>query len=166
VTPEEILQGLRDIHLPETAGSAASINLVLWPLALVLLAALAVLWLIRKRRSRWRRDYAADLDRIENIANTEGANEGWRQLAVLMKRLAMHGRARSDIAKLSGEPWLQRLDDLLGVDLFATGPGRGLATFPYLGAPLDKDVSGRMKTDLAATLSKLRTHYPGRGTAG
>lgn len=165
MTPDQILADLRDIHLPETAAGAANVNLVLWPLILVLLAALSVAWLIWRRRSIWRRDFLDDLSRIEETAKEQGGSEGWARLARLLKRLALQRQGRPDIARLSGEPWLQQLDDLVGNDLFTNGPGRGLITFPYLGGPLDDDVSRRMGADLKATIDTLRRQFPRHGMA-
>jgi hypothetical protein len=156
VTPKQILAGLRDIHLPEAAGGAAAVDLVLWPLALVLLISLLVAWLIWRRRSIWRRDFFHHLDQIEDAMNERGGIEGWTKLAHLVRRLAIQHQGRSEIAGLSGEPWLERLDDVVGSDLFTKGPGRGLIKFPYLGSDLDDDTARRMGDDLKATIEALR----------
>lgn len=159
MTPDQIIADLRDIHLPEAAASAASVDLVLWPLVLVVLAALTVAWLIWRRRSAWRLDFFDELDRIDDIAVKQGGREGWAKLALLLKRLAIQRLGRHDVAALSGEPWLKQLDDLVGSDLFTEGPGQGLITFPYLAASADR----RMVDDLKATIEALRHQLPRRG---
>jgi len=163
VTPEQILADLRDIHLPEMARDAAANDLVLWPLALVLLATALVLWFIWRRRSIWRRDFFHHLDQIEDTAREHGEIEGWAKLAHLLRRLAIQHQGRFEIARLSGEPWLQRLDDVVGSDLFTNGSGRGLITFPYLGADLDDDTVRRMGDDLKTTVETLRNRIPRHG---
>ena len=165
MTPEQILAGLRDIHLPEATGGAAGGDLVLWPLGLVLLAALLAAWLIWRRRSIWRRDFVHHLDQIEDAMKERGGIEGWTKLARLVRRLAIQHRGRAAIAGLSGEPWLERLDDVVGSDLFTKGPGRGLITFPYLASDLDDDTARRMGDDLRATIEALRKRTIRRGMA-
>jgi hypothetical protein len=166
VTPEQILADLRDIHVPEAAASAATAGLVLWPLVLVLLAALAIAWLIWRRRSIWRREFADDLRRIEETAGTGGDSQGWARLGALLKRLAVQGRGRSEVARLNGEPWLRQLDAIFATDLFTKGPGRGLITFPYRADDLDDETARRSGADLEATIRRLRSRPPRHGMAG
>ncbi|MGI9494130.1 MAG: DUF4381 domain-containing protein [Geminicoccaceae bacterium] len=165
MTPKQILAGLRDIHLPEATSDAAAVDLALWPLVLVLLAALLIAWMIWRRRSIWRRDFIHHLDRIEDTMKEQGEIEGWTGLARLVRRLAIQHQGRSEIAGLSGEPWLERLDDVVGSDLFTKGPGRGLITSPYQGADLDDDTARRMGDDLKATIEALRKRTFRYGTA-
>ncbi len=166
MTPEQILAGLRDIHLPEATSGTATSDLVLWPLALVLLAGALVAWLIWRRRSIWRRDFFHHLDQIEATAEERGDIEGWAKLANLLRRLAIQHQGRPEIARLNGEPWLQQLDDVVGADLFTNGPGRGLITFPYLGTDHDDDTARRISDDLKATIEILRHRIPRHGLAG
>ena len=121
MTPEQILADLRDIHFPETTADAAFSELVLWPLALVFLTVIIVAWLIWRRRSLWRRDFYQELNRIEQIVDQHGEAEGWARLSRLLRRFAIQRQSRAEIAGLSGEPWLQRLDDVVGADLFTNG---------------------------------------------
>lgn len=165
MTPDQILADLRDIHLPEIEAGAITAHLVLWPLVLVLLAALVVAWLIWRRRTLWQRDFTEELKKIEHIAEERGEGEGWAGLAYLLKRLAIQKLGRADVAALSGEPWLRQLDDLTGSDLFTNGPGRGLVTFPYLEHDIDEGAAGRMREDLKATIGELRDRPPRHGVA-
>lgn len=166
MTPDQILAGLRDIHLPEMETAAATGNLVLWPLALVLLTGLAVVWLIWRRRSIWHRDVVEGLDQIEKTVDHGNEEEGWAKLALLLKRLAIQRQTRHEIAALSGECWLERLDDLIGTDIFTTGPGRGLMTFPYLARNVDDDATERRREDLKATITTLRKRLSRFGPTG
>ncbi len=165
MTPEEILADLRDIHLPEMAAGGATADLVLWPVLLVLAAALLVACLIWRRRTIWRRDFFHDLSQIEHTVEERGEHEGWAKLAQLLKRLAIQRHGRLEVAALSGEPWLRQLDDLVGSDLFTNGPGRGLIAFPYLGDSFDDDMSRHMRADLDATIEILRNQRTRLGMA-
>lgn len=166
MTPQEILAELRDIHLPETTAASASGDLVLWPLVLVILAALAILSIIWRRRWAWRREVIDDLALIEERVKEGGEDEAWMNLAFLLKRLALRKRTRQEVAALSGEPWLACLDDLIGADHFTKGPGRGLITFPYLGRDLDGDLAARRRDDLLTTIALLRRRFSAFGALG
>lgn len=166
MTLEQLLASLKDIHLPETATATSTGNLVLWPLAFVLLTAAVAAWFIWRRRSIWRREFVQDLERIERMTNEGSEGDGWARLAFLLKRLALQKQPRNEVAALSGERWLERLDELFGADLFTRGPGRGLVTFPYLGQDVDDDAAKRRREDLKATIKALRTRLSPVGPAG
>ena len=67
MTPEDILQELRDIHLPVDAAWQAPSALSVWPflvfLGIVFLVFLAGFW----RRTLWRREAARRLSQIDRI---------------------------------------------------------------------------------------------------
>lgn len=153
MTPEEILTDLRDIHMPDSAADGAGAALVLWPLLLVLLAALILVFLFWRRRSVWRRELLADLDRLKHQTGKLDQRERWARLALLLRRFAIHKAGKRDIARLTGEPWLAKLDQLIGVDIFTKGAGRGLVSFPYGDQTTDE---ARMADDLDATIATLR----------
>lgn len=139
MTPEQLLAGLRDIHLPATGPAAEHVEIVLWPLAGLAVAGLGLGVLLWRRRRYWRRQARRELDRIERIAVAGAAGHGWRRLALLLRRLALRqaGRAplaQTPVAGLSGERWLRHLDQLFGVDAFTRGVGRGLLRHPYRDA--------------------------------
>ncbi|MDH3661024.1 MAG: DUF4381 domain-containing protein, partial [Alphaproteobacteria bacterium] len=131
MTPEEILRDLRDIQLPEQAADAIGAGFVLWPTALVALATLLAVWLAFRRRSTWRREIVGHLDAIERSAADGRAFEGWTDLAILLRRIALQLCDRREIASLIGDAWLEKLDHLFETDVFSAGPGRGVITFPY-----------------------------------
>ena len=161
MTPEEILQDLRDIHLPEQAADMVGGGLVLWPAALVLAALVLAAWLVWRRRSAWRREIIRHLDAIERDADRGGVLEGWTALAILLRRVAMKLHGRRDVAGLIGDDWLERLDHLFQTDVFSKGPGRGVATFPYSAAgENDDDALGRAADQLSVTIDAVRKHLP------
>lgn len=163
MTPEEILQGLRDIHLPAETSDAAGAGLVVWPLVLVAVLILLGAWLAWRRRGAWRRDFARHLDGIESHASAASALEGWAELAVLLKRAALQVTGRNDVARLAGDDWLQTLDRLFGTDLFSAGPGRGIVTFPYRRTGADADDLGEIERQLRDTITALRQRLPHLG---
>ena len=53
------------------------------------------------------------------------------ELSILMRRIAITRFPRNSVAGLSGEDWLQFLDQSGNTDQFTTGPGRALVSAPY-----------------------------------
>ncbi|MEM7210910.1 MAG: DUF4381 family protein [Pseudomonadota bacterium] len=89
MSPDEILQELRDIHLPEIERAAEPLTLD--PLPFVLFAALVgIVALIRYRQNtRWRRQATTRLDEIERMRDPDQA------LGALVRLLqAMPGRTQ------------------------------------------------------------------------
>lgn len=161
MTPEEILRDLRDIHLPNEAADAAGAGLVLWPAALVVATALIGIGLVWWRRSAWRREIAAHLERIEQRAGDGRIVEGWKDLAVLLRRLALGVQGRRDVAGLIGDAWLEQLDHLLQTDIFSRGPGRGVVLFPYRDEAVeDQEKREHMARDLETILDVVRKKLP------
>ena len=155
MTPEEILRDLRDIHLPEQAAEAASSGIVLWPVALVLMAAVLAAWQVRRRRTAWRREINDALDAIQQDADSGLTRQGWTRLAVLLRRLAMQQDGKTGVARLNGGAWLKRLDRLFGSDFFTDGPGRRVATCLYTRNH-DDEAPGRLADDLRSTVNSVR----------
>jgi len=129
---------LRDIHLPEP--------IVWWPPApgWWLLAALCLLLLIfgiirlRRRRLRGRLPRSAR-KALKSLAaqyrqDEDGAKLA-RELSVLMRRIAVTLYPRREVARLTGEAWLEFLDrPLRGTkepEAFRSGIGRVLLEAPY-----------------------------------
>ena len=157
MTPDEILKDLRDIHLPESSAEMVSAGFVFWPTALVLALILLALGLTWRRRSTWRREIVGHLDRIEQTAVDGRIKEGWTELAILLRRIAVQLTDREEVAGLIGNPWLKKLDHLFKTDVFLRGPGRGLAVFPYEGAVRrDPDDGSDAAADLTATVNHIR----------
>ena len=53
------------------------------------------------------------------------------QLSELLRRTMLAYAPRLDVAGLTGEAWLQRLDEGLAQPVFTSGPGRQLLELPY-----------------------------------
>lgn len=138
---------LRDIHLP---GAPA-----FWPpapgwwllgallLALLAWAGIAALRVRRIRRERQRvRDALAHIE--AGLAQGDGA-AAIADLSVLLRRHALARYPRAQVAGLTGQAWLQFLDQAGGASGFADGPGRILATAPYQQvAPASLDAAALM----------------------
>ncbi len=161
MTPEEILQDLRDIHLPEQAADAAIGGFVLWPLALVSAVVLLAGCLAWRRRSAWRRDIVQHLDAIEQGVAEGRILQGWTELAILLRRIAIGLCDKREIAGLIGDAWLKRLDRLFETDIFARGPGRGITIFPYAAGEKDGQDQQKLLADqLKLTIKNVREHLP------
>jgi MYXO-CTERM domain-containing protein len=104
-----------------------------WLLAALALLALAALagWQIRRRRHRLHRELAAALDGLRALPASEQAERVPRELSVLLRRAALTLEPRAEVAGLTGERWLDRLDALAGGRFFATPEGRTLIEAPY-----------------------------------
>ena len=129
---QDLLQPLRDIHLPVEPGW--------WPPAigwwlLALLLAVALAWAIRRLLARWRRfrpmrtaralyrELAAEFQaqRISPTHYVHGTNE-------LLKRFAVHGARDQAMGPESGARWLHYLDERYGQAAFSRGAGRCLGS--------------------------------------
>lgn len=122
---------LRDIHLPPPVGW--------WPpapgwwLAPLLAVALTLsLWLVWKRliRNPLRKAVLRELAAIEALDGLEPAEKA-RRVSVLLRRTCLTLYPRQEVAGLTGQAWLDRLDSVLGDRRFRDGPGRCLADAPY-----------------------------------
>ena len=136
----DIVQRMRDIHLPEPG--------FWWPPApgwwlLALLLAALVLgagWLFH-RRGRLRRQALAELEQLRGRFRREGDRRALAMaLNVLLRRVALAEHARDEVAPLRGEAWLAFLDRAGGPRRFSRGEGRVLLQAPYAPAtPFDAE---------------------------
>lgn len=123
------LSGLHDIALPPP--------IAWWPpapgwwlLLLVGLLALGVgLWYWRKNRLR--RAALQEWQRIRHRADQLDERQLLSQLAQLLRRYARAKFPDAPVAGLTGEAWLQFLDQRAGSTQFVQGPGQVLASQPY-----------------------------------
>lgn len=139
---EELLSQLRDIHLP--AGPS------IWPLApgwWVLLALVVAVgcWYYLGRaarsRKRLRLQVWSMLQQAEQAYEKSGdARTFLAQVSVLIRRVALVGKPRSEVASLTGVAWLRYLDGDRDDGEFVNGAGQVLLAAPYQQSPeLDLD---------------------------
>jgi hypothetical protein len=126
----EVLQQLRDIHLPEAPG--------VWPpapgwwlLALLLLGALV--WLTvrlvtaeRKRRPIHRARHLYDELYRRHLSGEVSARDYLHQSNELIKRLLIHGLGDDSARRAHGPEWLALLDRHADEPAFTSGAGSAL----------------------------------------
>jgi hypothetical protein len=121
---------LRDLHLPEPPGFWPP-ALGYWLVAGAILACLLLcaLYLRRRSRLRYRNQALKELKQLEQQQMT--SSELLSALSRLLRRAAMAGFPEYSCSSLTGERWLQFLDDKLKDKGFSEGAGSALATGPY-----------------------------------
>ena len=130
--PEQI--PLRDLHLPEAIGwwPLAPGWWILIAIALVGLGFLVRAWLKVRARGAARRFALRQLKEIvSEYESSKNPVEFGVQLSELLRRTMLAYAPRLDVAGLTGEAWLQRLDEGLAQPVFTSGPGRQLLELPY-----------------------------------
>lgn len=147
--PTDPLGALRDIHLPPMPPwwppAPGWWLLGLGALAAVALGARAGLrtW----RRGRGRRAAVRALDMLRRrLHQGESPQVLSAELSVLMRRAALSRYPRERVAGLTGNAWLEFLDD--DAHRFTRGAGRALASAPYTRAE---------QVDMEALLSLCET---------
>jgi len=129
---------LRDLHLPEPVSWWPPAP-GWWLLALLTLMLLALLgWWLRRRRLRGRIPHSARRA-LRELANRYRKDEDGVRLAadlsVLLRRIAITLYPRQEVARLTGEAWLEFLDRPLRntktPDAFRLGAGHVLLEAPY-----------------------------------
>ncbi|MDF1577548.1 MAG: DUF4381 domain-containing protein [Desulfurivibrionaceae bacterium] len=133
MTGGDPLAQLRDIHLPEPVGW--------WPpapgwwLAGILFLLVAVTggrYLLRRlRNGRYRREAGRELRRLAENRVGGDDRQFVEELAILLRRVAIHAYGREAVARLSGRSWLAFLDRKGDTDQFTNGPGRVLGEGLY-----------------------------------
>jgi hypothetical protein len=130
--PEQL--PLRDLHLPEAVG--------LWPLApgwwiLIVLAAAGLGYLLYLQFQKWRRNAARrlalrELNRVRT-AYEKGADALTlgKELSELVRRSMLAYAPRAEVAGLTGDRWLEWLDQDLDDKPFTQGAGKNLESLPY-----------------------------------
>jgi hypothetical protein len=130
--PEQI--PLRDLYLPEAVG--------LWPFApgwwiLIALAVAGLAYLLRKQIQKWRRNAARrlalrELNRVraEFEKGADALTLG-KELSELVRRSMLAYAPRAEVAGLTGDRWLEWLDQNLEDKPFTKGAGKNLESLPY-----------------------------------
>ena len=131
----------------------------LWPqtagwIWLGLAVACVAAWLGR----RWLATRRANAYRRAALKAIAAAGDDPVALAEIVRRAALAGYPRAEVAGLYGEDWLAFLNQAYGGTGFREGPGRLLAVAPY--------TSARRAPDLASLVAEwVRHHYRPRGAA-
>ena len=128
-----LLTNLRDIHAPPPVSWWPPAP-GWWLLLVVLIVALILLW--RWRRARpWRRHALRELQALELEYGANGDVVNCvAQVSVLLRRVALSARAPTAAAALTGDAWLNYLDEAGRTQQFSTGVGRVLISAPYARA--------------------------------
>ncbi|MEE8525524.1 MAG: DUF4381 domain-containing protein [Thermoanaerobaculia bacterium] len=137
--PQPAPPNLHDIVLPEPVSWMPQTT-AWWIVLGLVLAALG--WVAYKavrrwRANRYRRAALTRLDAIEQaLADPASRPDALSSLPELVKQTALAFRPRSEVASLSGEPWLRFLDASYGGNSFSEGPGKLLPTLAYKASPV------------------------------
>lgn len=129
---------LRDIHLPDPVSwwpPAPGWWLLMAGILLIAVAAIVARKIYHGKQLK--RDIKAELDNIKDrFQQTQNKTELARSLSVLLRRASISYYPKADIAGLTGDAWLQYLDEssagASGNSGFRSDTGRILLTAPYL----------------------------------
>ena len=128
--PQDPLAQLRDIHTPPAID--------FWPLApgwwfltalvLFALAGAIIIWQRYRKQTAYKRVALLQLKQLQQQAQSD--QDFLQALNILLKQTALATQPRRDIANLSGEKWLNFLDQLSKHSFFTDQKGV-LANGPY-----------------------------------
>lgn len=120
------MQNLHDIVLtePVTYLPQTTAWYVLFAILLIMIVVAAIVWRRHARRNRYRK---LALRRLTDIAERRAYGE----IPALVKRTALCAYAREDVASLSGDAWLEFLDESYGGHEFTEGAGHILPSLAY-----------------------------------
>jgi hypothetical protein len=132
-TPPDPLAGLRGYHLPDAVSwwPPAPGWWLLAGLVLLAVAVAAVLFVRRWRRRAALRAALAELDALDAELGALDPGEYARRLSRLLRRVALARYPRHTVAGLTGDAWLQFLDERGNTQAFTRGRGRLLREAPY-----------------------------------
>jgi hypothetical protein len=150
--PEQI--PLRDLHLPEAIDW--------WPLApgwwlLMALSAFGLLYLLHRAYRRWRANRPRRIA-LRELKKVRGEYQRGmdaislsKQLSQLLRRAMLAYGSRDEVAGLTGQSWLEWLDQGLEGRPFTTGAGRLIGSLPYV-----RSDSSDTEIDIAAVMDAVR----------
>lgn len=124
----------------------------------VWVVALLGMYLIHRRRNAYRRQALHILGQLRpRLADPQQRAAAVAELADLLKRTALAGFPRHEVASLTGQAWLAFLDGTGGGSGFSDGPGRVIASVPF-----EPGAAGSIaKQDCEALVSLARSWIDG-----
>jgi Ca-activated chloride channel family protein len=137
------LQGLNLVELIdllEPAPEPAPISMMPQTVGWVwfgLALALLVGWLIRRAIQHRQ----ANAYRRAALGALAKAEDDPACIADILRRTALSGFPRGEVAGLTGKDWLHFLDQTMGDDRFSNGPGRIVPQAPYRPAPTSPELT-------------------------
>ncbi len=132
---------LRDIHLPDSISFWWPLAPGWWLLLLSLfLLILGTIWLIKRYKAPKR----VALRQLKKLAKVDEPKQLVKEISTLLRRFYITKYPRNEVASLTGESWLEFLDNQLGKQSFTTGEGRRLIDAPYR-ADVEIDVESLLK---------------------
>ena len=154
---------LRDLHLPDATG--------IWPLAtgwwivIGIVLVLTAIWSWQMwtayREGALRRHALRQLDRLYASFKKDGNAVAFgNDVSELLRRTMLAYAPRKEVAGLTGQAWLDWLDDDLPIPQFAGAAGRGLLELPYRHP--QADLSGFDIDELVEAV-RVRLRTPLRG---
>ena len=133
---------LRDIHLPEAIGWWPP-AIGWWLLAILIPLFMALMFWLYKRITRKTAVKAAKklLLQIKHDQQRENSQK-LKDLSALVRRVAISTTARNECAGLTGQKWLEFLDQSMKSSPFTQGIGQLLANAPYQkSSPTEQEIS-------------------------
>lgn len=142
------LSRLRDIHIPPPPPSEPIWDLLLAG-GLVLLALGLLLFALLRRKRHWRRQALSELSSI----NTDQPDKARAELAGVLRRVAIKVSDRP-VASLSGDDYLEQLDQIFSTRFFGSGAGQVFGGSLYQPVQTDTDWSA-IKSTLTRHVSRV-----------
>jgi hypothetical protein len=131
---ENPLANLKDIHLPD-AVSAWPPAPGWWILAFLILSLLGwSIWIVWKKYQQ-KHLFRVSITTLEAIENDYKKHQDpqllIRQYSLLLRRISLALFPRSEVASLTGQAWLEFLDERAQTSLFKSEAGKLLLNAPY-----------------------------------
>ena len=133
---------LRDIHLPEAIGWWPP-ALGWWLLAILIPLLIALMFWLYKRITRKTAIKAAKKILLQIKQDQQSDNsQKLKELSALIRRVAISTTNREKCAGLTGQQWLEFLEQSVKGTPFTLGIGQLLANAPYQkSAPTEQDIN-------------------------
>ncbi len=148
------LHDLHDVHLPEPVSMwPPAIGWYLLSALIVLVSALGLFIAYRYWSKARAKKYALKQLKVLRQNTNLTPNTVIRESACLLRRVAIHYHADKNIAGLTGNAWIEFLNDSSGSDLFTTESARLLLEGPY--NPTIKDNYPDLITAIESWIKKI-----------